>query len=324
MAAFTQLEDRDVRALAAKFHLGAVRDWAPIAAGTVNSNFRIDTAGGRFFLRINEGKTEADVRYEADVVDALAAAGVPTPRPLRAGGRPYARHGNQFASAFAWVEGVHRCQAGVTPEDAYRVGAALGRLHRAGAPLAARFDRPGIYTYAHICDRVAAIRAVGAPELADAEAMLADEIAWLDDRADVRAAAPRGVIHGDLFRDNVLWDGRDLAALLDFEQACTGSLTYDLAVAINAWCYGDTFSPALVAAVVAGYHRERPLTAADRDALYVECRAAAMRFAVTRITDIHLRDTTATKDFRRYLERLARWRSLGRSGLARQAGLDLL
>lgn len=312
MATFTQLSADELRALADTFALGEVRDAQAIAAGTINSNFHLSTARGRYFLRINEGKSEGDVRYEAELVVALAAAGVPTPAPvLTRDGHPYAAHGDKWASVFPWVDGVHRCTAAVTQADAAAVGAALARLHLAGLPLADRFARAGIYTYADIVARYESFRELDDPALHDARFQIADEIAWLDGHAVTRAEAPRGIIHGDLFRDNVLFaaDGA-LAALIDFEQASSGSLVYDLAVCLNAWCFGDDFDLALVRAMIDGYAAVRPLDAAERAALPVECRAAAMRFAVTRITDVHLADTVSTKDFRRFLARMRRWAEL--------------
>jgi homoserine kinase type II len=325
MATFTQLDDDSIGALAAAFGVGAVSSWGVIAAGTINSNFWLEAGGARWFLRINEGKAEADVRYEAELVAALAAAGVPTPVPHRAGDRPFALHDGKHASLFPWVAGVHRCQAGVAPADASAVGAALATLHLAGAPLAAEFPRDGIYTAAHIVDRFESFRDSSDAAVAAAVPILDAELAWLTERAATRDAAARGIIHADLFRDNVLFDDAgSVAALIDFEQACVGSLAYDLAVLLNAWCFGDDFDPALSRAMVDGYRAVRPLPPADREALYIECRGAAARFAVTRITDVHLQTTSSTKDFRRYLARLARWQSASRAGFARDLGLDLV
>jgi len=322
MATFTQLDDADIADIAGAFALGNVRKWAPIAAGTINSNFWVLSDAGRFFLRINEGKSEADVRYEAELVAALASAGVPTPVPLTAADdAPFARWQGKLASLFPWVGGGHRCQASVTGTDAAAVGGALAALHVAGESLAPRFERAGIYTFGDIVRRFDGFRDHRDPALAPAIDELAAEVDWLGARADARAGAARGIIHADLFRDNVLFGDAGVAALIDFEQACTGSFAYDLAVLINAWCYGDDFDPDLVRAMIAGYRSTRPLGPADAAALPVELRAAAMRFTVTRITDVHLQETSSTKDFRRYLRRLLRWRELLEAG-ARDAGLD--
>jgi homoserine kinase type II len=324
MATFTKLDDSTICELAAAFGLGDVASWTPIAAGTVNSNFRLDTARGRFFLRVNEGKDEKDVCYEADLVAALAHAGVPTPVPVRAqNGRVFAEYRGKYVSAFPWVEGGHLCQASVTPTHARAVAQTLARLHVVGLPLAGQFDRAGIYTFDHIVARFEGFRDQDDPAVRAVVGDLAGERDWLRGQQPVRAATPVGIIHGDLFRDNVLVHGPQVVALLDFEQASVGSLVYDLAVLANAWCYvDDDFDGALLRALVAGYQAERPLSPAERRAFPVECRAAAFRFTVTRITDVHLQDTSSTKDFRRYLARLQRWRERGPGEFAKLAGLD--
>jgi homoserine kinase type II len=189
-------------------------------------------------------------------------------------------------------------------------------MHVAAAARPRETWREGIYQFSDIVTRFEGFRGSPDPALAGAIAVLADELAWLDAQAPIRAAAHQGVIHGDLFRDNVLWDGARLVAILDFEQASRGSQVYDLAVAINDWCWDAAravpLSDPLAAALIEGYERRRPLDDRDRAALPVELRAAAARFTVTRITDVHLRQVdNPDKDFRAFLARLQHWRERG-------------
>lgn len=322
MAELTRLDGDDVRALARAFRLGDPTGWGEVPAGTVNSNYWVEAGGRRWFLRVNEDKTEADVRWEAELLVELAAAGVATPRPSPAeDGEPLWLHRDRWVSVFPWVAGVHRGRGEVSPHDAAELGAALARLHLAGAPLAGRMARSGIYTTGHIVARYERVRsdpaAAADPALVDVLPIIGEELAWLAERAALRARAPHGIIHGDLFRDNVLFDGDDLVALLDFEQASLGSWVYDLAVCINAWCWDGRFSPALAGALAAGYRSVRRLDPVEEELLHVEARAAVVRFTVTRITDVHLRGfAVADKDFRSYLARLEAWRVLGADGLA--------
>jgi homoserine kinase type II len=120
--------------------------------------------------------------------------------------------------------------------------------------------------------------------------------------------APRGVIHSDLFRDNVLWTSTgELLALLDFESACEGAFAYDVMVTIFAWCYSSRFELALVEAFLRGYHAVRPIRGSEVEALGVEGGVACLRFATTRITDFSLRAPAGTpplRDYRRFLARL--------------------
>lgn len=321
MALFTRLDGAALAEIAARFRVGAVDAVEGIAAGTINSNYRVTAGGAAWFVRVNEGKSEEDVAYEAELVAHLAACGVPTPRARVADdGRTWARTSVGLVTVFPWVAGAHRRARELAPADAAACGAALAAMHRAAEAFPRR--RESRYAFAELVRRWRGLPRGGE---ADVEAAIADtgeELAWLEARAAARAALPRGVIHGDLFVDNVLFDEGRLVALLDFEQASDGTLAYDLAVCVCAWTYGDDFDAGRAAALVDGYARVRPLTPAERDGLWIEARAAAMRFTITRLTDVHFNTATTevvrrTKDFRRYHARLRRLRALGPDGFAR-------
>jgi len=307
---FTVLGEAEVVELAASFDLGVVQSFSPIAAGTINTNIAVETDRGRYFVRLNEGKAEADVAWEARLITELAAAGVTTPPPLVAkDGRPYAECMRKWASAFPWRAGTHVSADHVTPAIAERFGTALGELHRAGLALPAAWRRGSIYDLDHLQTRFERFGRVDDKALAYAIAIVREELIVARAAKPIRAAATQGIIHGDLFRDNVLWDGGDISAILDFEQASGGSLVYDLGVCINDWCWTIYPRIDLAAALVAGYQRVRELTAADRAALPIEIRAAAARFTLTRITDVYLaRVDNPEKDFRAFLARCEAWR----------------
>lgn len=312
MGRFTELTDDDVAALMAEFGAGEVSSWRALDAGTINSNFEVVTDVDRFFLRINENKQEADVAFEAELIRELAERGVHTPLPwLARDERPYAPFGDRFASLFEWVSGEHVDGDDVGLVDVDKIGAELARLHEAGQSLDSRYHRDGIYTFDQIVARYQAFRDTDDRELAAAVGTIGREVAALEVHAAARDAAPKSVIHGDLFCDNVLFHDQGVT-LLDFEQASWGSMVYDLAVCINAWCYGrKDFHKHFVKELVTSYHKVRPLSGAERDLLFIETRAAAMRFTVTRITDVYLaKSGVPGKDFRRYLARLERLRGL--------------
>lgn len=312
MARFRELAAADVGEILDLFGFarGTYRGHQPIAAGTINTNVRVETGEGPRFLRVNEGKTAEDVAREAEIVSHVAAAGVPTPVPLRtATGAAFVTWQGQFVSMFPWLAGRTLARAELAPGHAQQVGRALARLHRAGADFPDR--RPGRYEPDEIERRLAGIAEVasGDPALADAVKVLAPELAAL--RADRTPDLPVGLIHGDLFVDNVLFDGEAMTALLDFEQASWGRLAYDLAVTTLAFGFGrDDFRPDVVRALFDGYLSVRPLEARERRGFAAELRFVACRFAVTRITDVYLKSSGAApgKDFRRYLARLTRVR----------------
>jgi homoserine kinase type II len=312
VALFTRLGQGELADIADAFDLGDVHRIEPIPAGTINSNFAVDTARGAWFVRVNEGKVEADVAWEAQLIAALADGGVATPPPRRTrDGKPYAplRGGAKWVSVFPWCDGHHLGAAEVTPRLAERFGAELARLHQVGLALPAAWRRRSIYDHDHLVARYAQFAASTDPALGHAIAVIGDGLAAAAAASAVRARASHGLIHGDLFRDNVLWGGDRVVAILDFEQASGGSLAYDLAVCLNDWCWDGAVRLDVAAALIAGYQRVRALTAADRDALLIEVPAAAVRFTITRITDVYLaRVDNPDKDFRAFLARCDAWR----------------
>ncbi len=311
MATFRSLSPADVGEILTAFGAGDYRAHQPIAVGTVNTNVRVETTGGPLFLRVNEGKSRDDVEREAAIVAHVAARGVPTPAPLRtAGGAPFLVWREELVSLFPWVPGRTLVRAEVTPAHAAAAGAALAALHRAGADVADH--RPGRYEPDEIAARLARVTALARSELAPAISTLAPELARL--AAERAADLPRGIIHGDLFIDNVMFEaGGELSALIDFEQASWGRLAYDLAVTTLAFGFGrGDFRAEIVRALIDAYVAGRPATAAERAGFGAELRFAACRFAVTRITDVHLKREAGAapgKDFNRYLSRLEKVRA---------------
>jgi homoserine kinase type II len=276
----------------------------PLAGGSVNSNFRLRTTEGQtLFARIYEEQAAGGAAAELAVVAELARAGVPTPAPLEllAGGAVGA-HGQKSVAVFPWVEGEMRCQRAVSAEDCTRLGAALASLHR--APIervpAGRF---GIEALEQRLDR---IEREAPAELAAAAGQIRLRLRHYAALRD--PALPSGLIHGDLFRDNVIWQGEEIAALIDFESASRGPYLYDLLVCVHAWCFSERFDAVLVRALLSGYHAVRPLSPAELAAAPVEAALGALRFATTRITDYSMRAPAGVpplRDFRRFLARLA-------------------
>ena len=324
MAILTPLSIDEARLLGALYGL-EITGLREIRTGSVNSNFEVMTSSERVFLRIYEEQTVLTAGREASLLALLARAGVPTPEPLRRtdGSGFIASLHDKPVALFPFREGEMVCQKGVTVAKAHAVGGALGGIHRAGKALErskldelageSRFGRVAL---------VARLTRIGeleiTPEIARTREALVGYFA--ESGPEPRAL---GLIHGDVFRDNVLWRGDAIAAVLDFESASVGSLAFDLMVTVLAWCFGDELEESLAKALVAGYRGSEQLDEQLVSELYDAGRFACARFTTTRLTDFELRPRGATvyKDFRRWTSRMRRLEDLGPTGLPRFLGV---
>lgn len=340
MGVFTAVEASEVRAFLRDHRVGDLDALRGIPAGSVNSNFEVTTkeaegvggegifpeekaprGRGRYFLRVYEEQGMEGAEREARLLGELATAGVPVAVPvLRNDGTALGLLRGKPAALFPWQEGTMRCQASVAPVDVARVGEALGVIHKAGASLPSELVVEGRFRPEDLRRRLAIIRRAPVAVLAaQADVLEAKLDHWESRRAK---GLPQGLTHGDLFRDNVLFDPRGtLVALLDFESACRGVFAYDLMVTVLAWCFGAGLDRDLARALVAAYETVRPLTDDERAGLQAEGCLAALRFTITRITDYALREGVVgprvVKDWRRFAARLEAFEAMGQEGAAR-------
>ncbi len=318
MGVFTKLSEADAARVAVAHGLRGVLGVRGIPAGSVNSNYAVELEGGRVFVRIYEEQDAAGAAAEARLLEQLASRGVrtPAPLPLAAGAAPVLVAGKPVA-VFPWRDGDMRCQASVSTRDAERVGAELARVHVAGQGLAVGEGR---FRLEDLRERLARIAAADDPSLAAQAPVLGEKLGRWSAARD--PGAPAGLIHGDLFRDNVLWaqDG-SVAALLDFESASRGVFAFDVMVTVLSWSFGDGLDAGIARAIVDGYRTVRELSEGERAAFLAEGCFAATRFAITRITDYAMARSAVgarvIKDWRRFAMRLATLEGLGDSGLRR-------
>jgi len=285
MAVYTHLDDRTLAELIAAFDVGSLVSAKGIAEGVSNSNWMIDTTGGRFILTMYERRIElADLPFFLGLLDHLAARHCPVPRTI------HDREGNSFRTLGEKAVALIEFLPGVSidrpePEQALAVGKALAGIHLASADFAMErsnaLSLPAWRALADSCGE-AGLASID-PEL---PALVADELAYLGTHWP--DGLPRSVIHADLFPDNVLMMGGQVTGLIDFYFACNDVTAYDLAVTHAAWCFdkdGRGFRPEVSAALVEGYESVRPLSPDERAALPVLARGAALRFAMTRAED---------------------------------------
>jgi homoserine kinase type II len=283
MAVYTEIADDELRSFIAAYDIGEVLSCKGIAEGVENSNYLVGTERGTFILTLYEKRVSpGDLPFFIALMDHLAHQGVACPTPVRAkdGGALRELCGRP-AAIVTFLNGMWPRR--IAPFHCAGVGAALAGLHRAGESFA--MTRPNDLGLAgwHRLYVACAARADDVQGGLGAE--LSDELEALE--AEWPKNLPSGVIHADLFPDNVFFRDRELSGLIDFYFACTDAFAYDLAVCINAWCFepGGDFNVTKARLLVGHYRAIRPLTPAEINALPLLARGSALRFLLTRLCD---------------------------------------
>ena len=286
MSVYTPVTAEELDAWLARYAVGALVLQSPIAAGIENTNYFVTTKKGRYVLTLYERLPADELPFYLNLMAHLARAGVECPAPeADRTGALFSMLNGKPASLVTRVDGEPMLAP--DPVHCAAVGAALARLHIASATYRARLtNRRGPSWWRQ------AARAVRPFLGPDQNALLAAELKFLTGFAKVRM--PRGAIHGDLFCDNVLFVDDRVSGIIDFGFAATDFLAYDLAITVNDWCivqegaHAGALIRELVAALTGAYARVRPLTVDERTQWPALLRAAALRFWLSRLYDLHL------------------------------------
>ncbi|MEO8836591.1 MAG: homoserine kinase [Caldimonas sp.] len=287
MAVYTEVTLDEAAALIASCGLGTLTALAPCSGGIENTNYFADTDAGRFVLTVFERLGADELPFYLQLMKHLADRGLPVPGPhANADGSLLLSLRGKPAAVVDRLPGEHH----LAPDagDCARVGGVLARMHAAARDFAPQ--QPNLRGI----DWWNATVPVVAPRLdADRAALMEDELAYQRRLAasPAYAALPRAAVHGDLFRDNVMFQGETLTGVFDFYFAGVDSLLYDIAVAINDWCIDletGRLAEDRAGALVAAYETVRPLEGAEARLLPALLRAAAFRFWLSRSWDAQL------------------------------------
>ena len=290
MAVFTSVSEADITAWLANYSLGELLELQGIPAGIENTNYFVTTGNGRFVLTLFEKLTADDLPFYLNLMSHLARHGIPCPAPVAD------RH-NRFlgelngkpACIVSRLSGKSVTQP--TVAQCAAVGAMLGQMHSAGQSFADVMLNPRGSAW-----RFEASQQVKRFLSAQDAALLESEVAL--HAKNTLNDIPRGVIHADLFRDNVLMEDDRVGGLIDFYFACTGNLLYDVAITVNDWCMGSEgkLDAERTRAMLRAYHSARPFTAREAEVWPLALRVAALRFWISRLYDLHLpRDAEMVK-----------------------------
>jgi homoserine kinase type II len=283
VAVYTEIADDELTAFIAKYDIGRVVSCKGIAEGVENSNFLVQTDRGSYFLTLYEKRVQAsDLPFFLGLMDHLAAKGIPCPTPIHGrDGLALRQLAGRPAAIVSFLRGVSLKRPG--PQHCAQVGAGLARLHLAGTDFA-------------LC-RPNALSVAGWSSLFDACRARADSVrtglaAELDRELDSLQAAwpealPTGVIHADLFPDNVFFLDDRLCGMFDLYFACNDFFAYDLAVCLNAWCFeaDGAFNVTKARLLIQEYRKVRPVSDSELYSLPLLARGAALRFLLTRLYD---------------------------------------
>ena len=296
MAVFTSVSEQEAAAFIAPLALGKLTSLRGIPGGIENTNYFVTTDAGEFVLTLFERLSEAQLSFSLTLMRYLAGQGIPVPEPKANGnGQIVFQLNGKPACVVTKLDGRHCHEPALIHCE--QVGDMLARMHEAGSDVLLEHGNSRGYDWW--------VQAAGqvAPLLGrERRDILIDELRFQQTLVDDCAyrALPRGPVHGDLFRDNVLFSGagcsgdssgvETLTGFFDFYFACTDVLIFDVAVCLNDWCIdrqSGALLPAAATAFVKAYERVRPLTSPERRSLPVALRAAALRFWLSRLVDLH-------------------------------------
>jgi homoserine kinase type II len=282
MSVFTTVTRDDLDAWLGNYSIGSLVGLEGIPAGIENTNYFVTTTRGRFVLTLFEKLEARELPFYLNLQDHLAGQGIPCPKPV-------ADHAGSFVGK---LNGKPAALVGYLPgkdvaapdaDKCAQAGAMLAGIHAAGASYPGRMDNPrGPKWWTSVMPEI--VPFLGA----DDAALLREETRYQSSQR--RRRLPRGAIHADYFRDNVLFEDGRISGVIDFYFACVDALLYDVAIAVNDWCIvpGGTLDAGRVTALLKAYGKLRPFTPEEKDAWPVMLRAGALRFWVSRLYDFYL------------------------------------
>jgi homoserine kinase type II len=282
MAVFTSVSEADLSAWLSNYSLGMLLELEGIPEGIQNTNYFVTTGQGRYVLTLFEKLTPVELPFFLNLMAHLAQHGIPCPRPMPdRNNRFLGELNSKPACIVSRLSGKSVTQP--TAAQCASMGAMLGQMHLAGQSFGEEMLNPRGATW-----RFESSEAVKKFLSAQDAELLHSEVEFHAKNALVDI--PRGVIHADLFKDNVLMDGDRVGGLIDFYFACTGSLLYDVAITVNDWCLGtdDKLDEVRTRALLTTYHAARPFVAKEAALWPQALRLAALRFWLSRLYDLHL------------------------------------
>ena len=289
MAVYTHVSSEDLSLFLKDYEIGELKEFEGISEGVENTNYKLKTEKNSFILTIYEDRVEKkDIPFFLEYMFYLSSNGIKCPLPLRNNNNLFAEILGKPASVLTFLDG--KSTLSVTEEQAYQLGLILGKIHNISINLEIKRENPlGLDSFPKLIKNSKSTAETFSKDL---------NINMLEEYNRIKSnwpeGLPKGIIHADLFPDNILFHEGQISGVIDFSFSCNDFLSYDLSICINAWCFKDgEFDISLSRNLLKGYQKERKLSHAEIEKLPILCSGSALRFLLTRLVDWRVNDKNA-------------------------------
>ena len=289
MAVYTHVSSEDLSLFLKDYEIGELKEFEGISEGVENTNYKLKTEKNSFILTIYEDRVEKkDIPFFLEYMFYLSSNGIKCPLPLRNNNNLFAEILGKPASVLTFLDG--KSTLSVTEEQAYQLGLILGQIHNISINLEIKRENPlGLDSFPKLIKNSKSTAETFSKDL---------NINMLEEYNRIKSnwpeGLPKGIIHADLFPDNILFHEGQISGVIDFSFSCNDFLSYDLSICINAWCFKDgEFDISLSRNLLKGYQKERKLSNAEIEKLPILCSGSALRFLLTRLVDWRVNDKNA-------------------------------
>ena len=289
MAVYTHVSSEDLSLFLKDYEIGELKEFEGISEGVENTNYKLKTEKNSFILTIYEDRVEKkDIPFFLEYMFYLSSNGIKCPLPLRNNNNLFAEILGKPASVLTFLDG--KSTLSVTKEQAYQLGLILGKIHTISINLEIKRENPlGLDSFPKLIKNSKSTAETFSKDLS---------INILEEYNRIKSnwpeGLPKGIIHADLFPDNILFHEGQISGVIDFSFSCNDFLSYDLSICINAWCFKDgEFDISLSRNLLKGYQKERKLSNAEIEKLPILCSGSALRFLLTRLVDWRVNDENA-------------------------------
>ncbi len=306
MAVFTKLSDSDFKAILSHYNIGDYKNSEGIAEGVENTNYKLETTKGNFILTVYEKRVKADdLPFFMNLQKKLNEIGFPCPMPIdNDEGKLISKIKDKNFTIVTFLKG--KSPKTIGNDEVSEAGHILGFFHKLSSGFGRDIYRPNTMAKSFWIETYSKVKEKAESHFTDLKSATEKAFNLVNKWPD---ELPKGVIHADFFPDNVLYNQGKISGVIDFYMACNDLLSYDLAIALNSWCFekDHAFNITKARLMLKAYNKTRKLSEEELENLPVLCIGASLRFLSTRLFDYFNQNQDAlvkVKDPREYLEKL--------------------